>query len=279
MAAPLSRLTSIGRPVEAKYPTNLAILVVMGAALVGAVTQALVAGEAVGSALYTGGHAMLLVFMVWAYGREAAPDDNPAAFVGVALVAAAWGYGLRPDVLPLAALMGATRIVNRTVGPTPKLSDLVLVSALAGWITYSGNWPVGIAVGMAMLLDFRLKPRHLVAMPFAAILAFVTVATWRHTPPVFGPPTSTIGWVGIGIAAAYAVVIVAQGRCRARTDIGGEELSPARIQGGMAVALLAALSMAGRGEEHLLAAAGLFAVLAGTAIGRPRLWLGQGGVS
>ncbi len=273
MAAPLFFFTSIGRPVEAKYPTNLAILIVMGVSLVTATVQSVAAGDTFGSALLTGGHAMLLVFMVWAYCRETAPDDNPAAFVAVAVAAAAWAFGLRPDVLPLAALMGGTRIVSRTVGPVPKLSDMVLVAALAGWVTYSGNWPVGIAVAMAMLLDARLPPRHLVAIPFAVVLGLLTVWTWQHAAPVFGVPTSTLGWVGLGVAAAYAVVLVTQGPCRARTDIGGEELSPARVQGGMAVALLAAVAMAGRGEDHLLAAAGLFAVLAGTVAGRPFLRL------
>ena len=152
----------------------------------------------------------------------------------------------------------------------------MLVTAFAGWLTWQGNWPVGIAVGMAMLLDFRLEPRHLIAMPFAAVLAFVTVATWRHVPPVFGAPTTTLGWVALGIAAAYAVVILTQGRCSSRTDIGEEELSPARIQGGMAVALLGGVAMAGRGHEHLVAAAGVFCVMAGVAIGRPRLWTSAG---
>lgn len=276
MTAPIHRITSIGRPVEPKYPTNLAILIVMGVAFVAATAAAVVAGDSVGAAANAGGHAMLLVFMVWAYGRETAPDANAAAFVAVGLAATAWVCGLRPDVLPLAALMGGTRIVNRTVGPTPKLSDLALVTALAGWITWSGNWPVGIAVSMAMLLDARLRPRHLVALPFTVILVGITVGAWQNTPPVLGAPASTSGWVGIGIAAAYAVVMVAQGPCRTRTDIGDEELSLARIQGGMAVALLAALAMAGRGDVHLFAAAGLFAVLAGTVLGRPRLWLSRG---
>ncbi|MCR9165364.1 MAG: hypothetical protein ACE37F_24160 [Nannocystaceae bacterium] len=273
MADPLLRITSIGRPVEPKYRTNLAILIVMAVVLVGAGALAIASGDGVGAALLSGGHAMLLVFMVWAYGRETAPDDNPAAFVAVALAAAGWVYGLRPDVLPLAALMGGTRIVNRTVGPTPKLSDMVIVTGLAAWITWTGNWPVGVAVAMALMLDVRLAPRHAVAIPFAVILVLATVATWWTTPPVFGLPTSAIGWAAIGVGAAYAVVLVTQGPCDACTDVGGEALSPARVQGGMAVALLAALAMAGRGEEHVLAGAGLFAVLAGVALGRPRLWI------
>lgn len=273
MASALTRITSIGRPVEAKYPTNRAILIIMGVAAVAAAVQALVGGAELGPSAYAAGHAALLVFIVWAYGRETAPDDNPAAFIAVAAVVGAWGYGLRPDVLPLAALMGGSRIVNRTVGPPPALLDMVAVTAIAGWVTWQGNWPVGIAVALAMLLDFRLKPRHLVAMPFAMALAFVTVAAWRVTRPVFGPPTSTVGWVAVGIAAAFAVVVLAQGRLTSRTDRDDEELSPARVQGGMAVALLAAVAMAGRGQEHLLAATGLFCVMAGTVFGRPRLWL------
>lgn len=279
MASSKSRITSIGRPVEPKYPTNLAILLVVGVVLVGATALALVDGDGIGTALLSGGHAGLLVFMVWAYGRETAPDDSPAAFVAVALAIAAWAYGLRPDVLPIAALMGGSRIVNRTVGPVPTLSDMIFVTGLAAWLTWDGHWQVGIAVGTAMLLDSVLKPRHLAAIPFSALLAFVTAATWRVAPPVFAAPTSMFEWIATGTAAVYAAVLAAQGPLRSRSDTTSEGLIPTRVQAGMAVALLAAVTIVCRGEEHLLAATGLFAVLAGTAVGRPRLWLGQGRAS
>jgi hypothetical protein len=266
-------MTSIGRPVDPRYPTNRAILIVMGIALAAAATIAAATGHGVVACTLSGVHAALLVFLVWAYGRETAPDDNPAAFVGVALVSVAWGFGVRPDLLSVAALMGASRVVNRTVGPKPRLTDLAATVAIAGWVTWHGDWPVGLAAAMALLLDFRLKPRNLVAMPFAAALAAITVMTWRHTPPIYTAPTSTLAWIAVGIAGAFALVMLGQGALRSRTDLGDEPLHPARVQGGMAVALVAAAGTIGRGDAYILAAAGLWAVLAGTVVGRPRLWL------
>src|SRR5262245_40547065 len=124
---PVYRITHVGRPVAPPYPTNRAILILMGLALAGGAAYAFHGGASIAASLGTGALALLTVFFTWALGREAAPDDNPAAFIAVALATAAWvGLG-RPEVLLLACAVGLTRMCSRSVGEPPMIGDTLLL--------------------------------------------------------------------------------------------------------------------------------------------------------
>ena len=99
MAAPRRRFTSIARPVEPQVPTNLAILILMGVALVGLSITAIVRGAPLVDALLGGLVGSLVVFATWALGRDLAPDDNPAAFVALLPVTALVLLGVDPALM------------------------------------------------------------------------------------------------------------------------------------------------------------------------------------
>jgi len=86
----LYRFTSIGRPLDPRYPTNRAVQVLMPiAALVGGGVAWFGGVDAKGIAFAALG-GLLVVFGCWALGRELAPDDNPGAFIGMAFAFAAF---------------------------------------------------------------------------------------------------------------------------------------------------------------------------------------------
>lgn len=267
----LHDITALGRAVDPKVPTNRALLVVMAVALLAATIAAWATGMSALDAGLDGLHAAVLVFLAWALGREVAPDDQAAAFAAIGVVAAVWvGWGARADLLPAFALLGLLRIVNRTVGPPAKLTDLFGYLALGSWLVWRGDWEIGVAGGVALLLDFRLAPRHLKALPFAAALVAVTVAAWRRERPVFGPPDTTLLWIAAVAAGAFVLVLVTQPTPISPHDIEDESsLDRRRVQGGMAVALVAAMAALGRGQAHLLDAAAVWAAIMGTVVTRP----------
>ena len=124
------RVTSIGRPIDPKYPTNKAIPLLMpvAALIAGVVTfmQGVGAGASVTGAL----EASLMVFGCWALGREMAPDDNSAAFVGAVLAFVALWWWPLPSLLLLVTALALSRIVNRSTGLTSRLGDSGIVTAL-----------------------------------------------------------------------------------------------------------------------------------------------------
>jgi len=261
--------TTLARALDPKYRTNLAVIVLMSVTFVAMTIALLVGGRSVGPSAVDGLVAAVVVFLAWALARELAPDDQVAAFAGLAVLIPAWALGARPELLPALALVGVVRIVNRTVGPPAKWTDLLAYLGLGGWIVWRGDWEVGVAGGLALLLDFRLPPRHLKALPFAAGLAAITVATWRRERPVFGPPDTPIEWLAAIVAAAFALVLVTQPALRSEHDRGGGPLDRRRVQGGMTAGLLAAVATLGRGEPHILEAMPIWAALFGVVIARP----------
>jgi hypothetical protein len=265
----LAEVTTLARALDPKYPTNRAVIVLMALTFVGVAVYALVRGESVGPAALDGLVWAVALFLAWALGRELAPDDQVAAFAGLCVLVPVWAHGVRPELLPGLALIGLVRIVNRTVGPPATWLDLFAYLGVGGWVVWRGDWEIGVAGGVAFLLDFRLPPRHLKVLPFAVGLVAITVATWRRERPVFGPPQTDIEWLAAIVAVAFALVLVTQGPLQSEHDRGGGTCDRRRVQGGMTVALMAALATLGRGEAHVLEAAPVWAALFGVVIARP----------
>lgn len=265
----LADVTTLARALDPKVPTNRAVIVLMAVTLVSMTIVALVGGQSLGPAALDGLVCAVALFLAWALGRELAPDDQVAAFAGLAVLAPALAFGVRPDLLPGLAIIGLVRIVNRTVGPPATWTDLLAYLGVGGWLVWRGDWEIGVAGSVALLLDFRMTPRHLKALPFAAGFVAITVATWRRERPVFGAPHTDLEWLAAAVAVAFALVLVSQPAVVAEHDRGNGSCDRRRVQGGMAVGLLAAVATLGRGEPHVLADTPLWAALFGVVIARP----------
>lgn len=267
------RLTGVGRPIDPKYPTNLAILVVMGVAAVGAAALALAYGQDLGRAALAGGHAGLLVFVAWALCREIAPDDQPAAFIAVSVVIALWGFGHRPELLGGFALVTAVRVASRSTGVVPTLADSIGLVLLAAYAVWYGDWPVGLAVAIGLLANSALRPRDWRTIPFAATLIGIVAVTWSRRPPALDLHLGTWDWVVAGVVVAFALMTLGQEPPRSKQDVGGAMLSKPRVQAGMAVVAIAAAGSLLRTDVDGPATAAMWAAMLGAVLGRPlHLW-------
>ena len=92
----MHRITTIGRPIDLRYPTNRAIALLTLAVTAGGALARLLGGEPVGAGASWGLSAGLTLFLGWALGRELDPAHDLSAFVGAGLALAgvlAWGPG------------------------------------------------------------------------------------------------------------------------------------------------------------------------------------------
>ncbi len=172
----LYRVTSIGRPLDPSYRTNLAVLVLMPVAALVAAVAAAIRGDGLGAIAAQALVGPTAAFGAWALARELAPDDNPAAFVSMALAFAASLTVASPSLLLLFATLGMVRIVNRTVGPPARLTDSLVVLGLilaTAWITRSPVLPVVGAVAFALDASLEDGTRRQLAF---AVLALVGAA-------------------------------------------------------------------------------------------------------
>lgn len=298
VAHSIHRLSSIARPVEPRYPTNLAILILMGLALVGLAVTALVRGAAPIDATLAGLLGALVVFATWALGRDLAPDDDPAAFVALVPAAAVVAVGVTPHLLgPLVAL-GLVRVVNRSVGPPATTLDRVALVVLTFVVAREGH---GYGVGLAAVLAFGLdavlpgraasagasegadRPRRsepsdpagVQGWAFAALAAATTamgMIIGEPTLSVVGPGPWTIA--AIVTAGLFALVALTQPTPRAVHDAWPEvRLRRDRVRGGMLVGLLAVAPTLLGGDAAVLAWGVPWAACAGVVLTRPlHLW-------
>lgn len=272
MAHSIHRLSSIARPVEPRYPTNLAILILMGLALVGLAVTALVRDAEPVDAALAGLVGALVVFATWALARDLAPDDDPAAFVALVPVAAVVAVGVTPLLLgPLVAL-GLVRVVNRSVGPPATVLDRVALVVLTFVVAREGyGVGVGVAAVLAFGLDARLPERHLQSWVFAALAAAATgMGVLIGEPPL---SVSTPGpWTLAAIVTAGLLVLVAvtQPAPRSTPDTMPDlPLRRSRVQGGMLVGLVACAPTLLGGDAAVLEWGVLWSACAGVVLGRP----------
>ncbi|MEM7152465.1 MAG: hypothetical protein AAF799_06450 [Myxococcota bacterium] len=251
MGHPIHRYSAVARPVEPRYPTNLAILLVMGVTVVALSVTSLIRGAGPADALLGGLLGSLILFTTWALTREIAPDDNVAAFVALAPVTAAIVVGVYPLFFEPMLVLVLARLVNRTVGPPAKTGDRI---AILVFLLAVGRGPHSLALGLAAVAAFGLDAllptaaaRGWLWAGLAAVVAAVAMATGHPEITVGELGTWTMGaWV---VAVLFAVVIATQPAPSSECDTSPHALLRRdRVQGAMVITLVA-ISAASLGGE------------------------------
>jgi hypothetical protein len=275
---PVYRMSGLARPVEPEYPTNKAIAILTPITAVLGVVLRRSEGLEWGAAALAGLGLGLLVFLVWALTRELSPDDNPAAFLAVALAALAWTRVGEQSLVVVGVVLIAARMVNRSTGMPAKIHDSVLVILGFGLAAWWSSWTLGVVGALALTLDALLPSRqargrgqpylHLggaglvAAVVVGRLLVGVTAPQLPAHLPVFA------GIVGLGVLAALGYP-----RPRACGDVDGQPLQPSRVRAGLALGVLAAALLAIDADFRLQASSGLWAAVLASALGLPIVWL------
>ena len=226
--------SALVRPLDPRYPTNLAVIILLPiAGIIGAVVALALGREGwklVGAALGGAGAA----FGGWALARELAPDHNPAAFVSMGLAYATWILLDHTSVMLLLLAVMLVRLINRSVGIPPQPLDYGGVAGLLAWVGYSN--------------------RDLV--PWKDILEGV---------PSWAP------WAIAAIAIGYVGVLVRTRQMRSVGDLTGEPLQPHLVRAGMAMGLVVGLTGFLPVAHALSRSALVWATLLGIVVGHIRL--------
>lgn len=264
------RFTSIGRPVDPRYPTNRAVLVILPlAALLGAGIT-LVRDGGVVAALVAALVFVLVTFGAWALTRELAPDDDPAAFIAMALGVGWIGLGADSVLLVFVALFLA-RVVNRSTGLMLRPLDSVLVFALTVWAAFSLGQPLLVLVGaLAFALDAALeegcRPQWLPAVGCIAVAVLMFV---RGEYPLRPGSFDAVELAFLVVTAvAYGIAIWRSAPLRSICDVTGVPLEPIRVRAGMIVGLLVAVQAVVTDGAGALTASTIWASIVAVPVGR-----------
>ncbi len=271
---PVYRLSGVARPVDPRYPTNKAILILAPIALLAGAALRLAEGAGWLDAGLAGLDAALLLFLVWALTRELSPDDNPAAFVAVALALAGWARVGEQSLLIVAAGLLAARLVNRSTGLAAKPSDSLVITvgfALLAWFT---SWTCGVVGALALALDASLpskqEPRrvHGLGAGLVALVVGARILVGIAEPklPAHLPVFASIAGLGLLAALAYPPP-------SSVGDVDEQPLVRARVRAGLALGVLAAALVSVDGGVRLQEVTGLWAGVLASALGLPFVWL------
>ena len=261
------KFTSIGRPLDPRYPSNKAVLVLLPvAAVLGGVLSFLENGQAM-QILQSAASFLLIAFASWALARELFPDDNGTAFISMALAVLIALFLDSPAILIVFSTLGLVRIVNRSTGVPARMSDSVIVMLLAFWVIYSTHSPFyGAVAALAFACDGSLKNPLRHQWAFALIcLGGMIVYMVDHDVGLayFVAPRSLAEWLSLAVLLILALDMILLKKVRSRADATGRKLDVTRVKYGMAVGLLAAL----QGLVALESVALLVATIAGIGIG------------
>lgn len=263
----LYRYTSIGRPLDPAYPTNLAVLVLLPVVGVAFATLALVEGASLVAAASAALRAALVLFGSWALAREIDPDHELAAFVAAAVALLVYIALGAVDLLILFVALFSARIVNRSTGQAAKWADSIAVLALAGYAAWHHQAPlVAIAAALAFALDAGLaRPLHRHA-GFAVLAVAIGWAVWVIEAPraQFGWPTAFTSALAMLATAWCATGIARRAPVGAPGDTNGETLSSGRVAAAIGVVwFVAAQSLAPFGSPD---ASVVWATIVGLAV-------------
>lgn len=154
----MERITHLGRSFSLAYPSHRWVAGMM--AVAAGLGWAYPSGRTPAPAMV---QSALTVLLVWALIRELSPDHRDYALWGAALAGASSIYTGATALAALAGLTVASRIVVRTTGLPPKLTDIVAVGVFMGVFARTPlAWAAGLSVAAAVAVDTNL-PRPAVS--------------------------------------------------------------------------------------------------------------------
>ena len=262
-------LTTIGRPLDLRTSSNLAIVVIFFAALVGATVAFGLLGASWSIAARKGLSLAGAVFFAWAVARETDPDRPTSAFLAACGACAGAALLGGPHFLLLFWFLLALRTINRSTGVPPGALDWVGLYGIKLWLGYSAHWAIPMLSSPTLLFaGLQRLPKGLrIALPLAlpaATIGYGFAHRWRFELPQW-PGVEAI--VLAAVALATIPVIVSYRKVRSVGDRTGAPLVPHRVQWGLGWAVVAAAILTLSGTATLADLAPIWSALAGTSLG------------
>ncbi len=226
-------MSHIGRPIDPRYPTNLAIVIWSAVVAVAIFVFRLIGGVELIEAGISAIVASASVFYVWAMSREIDPQEQLSAFVSAILMTiAVFVLDIRFNLIVLFYIMSMSRIVNRSVGLPALINDSIILLVFTGAVSILGSWVYGLIGVLAFLLDSRLPdrdPKHLVFAGLSLVIMGIAFFIQSGQFAIIMPSTEYL--IAMIITTLISIpLIVKSSQVDVVCDITGEPIIAVRVQ-------------------------------------------------
>ena len=270
-------LTTVGRPIDLRYPTNLAIVLLTLVTFAAGIWTMTMRGE---SFVASVPHSLAwagTVFLSWALAREVDPDRWYSAFFAAAGGFIAASMYAPPPLLAIFWFLLALRFINRSTGYPPGLLDMLGLCVISAWLGWTTHWTFPW-LSLPVLLFTGQRPRPATTqIVFGAAIAAAGIAVgiangW--VMPLSPIASSLEAKIIIAITLACTFVIRSYHHASSLADRTGERLEPKRIQWALVWGLSVGIILTFGAGVPLLRVSPLWAALAGAFVGWgfQRLW-------
>jgi hypothetical protein len=235
-----TRLSALGRTLDPRYPTNLAILLFAAAAGGAAGLVTLIGGNGFLTALSQGFIAGASVFFGWAFSREIDPDHEYSAFLSAALGFLFYWWLGTPVFLPLVLVLVLLRVITRSTGYSVTLIDSILVSGFAVLMVLLDWWILGFFTAVAFLLDGLMRPVNQRSLYFTAAIFLLSGIFVAFFMPGITPPKSLSPdiWLILLGATLLLPLLFASRNINSTCDFTADGFFPHRVQAAQIFTLL-----------------------------------------
>lgn len=226
------RISSIGRPISFKYPTNRAIILIIASVFIFGTLVKLVAGDSFTAGIVWALSAGAALFFTWALARELDPDENASSFIATAFMFVALFFAGLPAILALFWILIVTRILNRITGLVPKPVDLAGVISLAVVLSWQELWVYGLITIIALYANSWMdgeKKKGIILV--VLVLSLLALSVFFGNSSFTSVEISVIAIVTAGsLALLFIPIMCIKTKIKSLTDVTGKPVSANRMR-------------------------------------------------
>ena len=266
----INKISALGRPIDFSYPTNRILVIVVLLAMAATLLYRLISGVPFVEALFNAAAISLTVFLTWSLGREFDPQNDWSAFVLLPISFFLAVTAGNPAFMALVYILLFSRVLNGTTGVKTKITDYLLLLAIAAQLFYNGLAVALPVLVFVSILDATLEPKnhhgYLVSLVSLAVLISMLLAFPETVPSLAG--SNTIATVTALILIAVLLLLVTKNiPLMLKDDTQLATLNPMRLKLALLISggfILAELLLTG--NKALLSYYPAFFAFGGTAV-------------
>ncbi|MFO7662862.1 MAG: hypothetical protein R6X18_09740 [Chloroflexota bacterium] len=172
------------------------------------------------------------VFSAGALSKEIYPD-YPQMSLAAAVICLAGAWFTQPvSLVILFWLIGCLRVLNRSTGLAPKLTDVAVLGLIAAWLVWHISPLFGLLTGSILWLDALLpdgqKYNRLIGWAILLLTIVYTIGWGELTSPA--PPNGWLVAAVLIVTVAFIPVMLHSYDLQATGDATGAPLNPTRVQ-------------------------------------------------